>query len=91
MATWIALSNYNKGWAYDKKSNFVKSIAAYQQAIDVYTEIGAHSKSATVLYTMGQLFHKQGELVKTIEYFTLSLADWKEVGNQEISFISQMH
>ena len=70
----------NLAISYDNLGNFEQSIATYNEALQLHREIRPSTPPFRILYNLGQLHKKNGELDKAEKHFRQSLSHCKEAG-----------
>ncbi len=71
---WTAKAYYNIGTYYYYKGDFVKSLSAYQQSLDLRKAIGDLKGEAAIYGNIGLIYGQQGNYLKDLQYQLKALA-----------------
>jgi CHAT domain-containing protein len=72
----------NIGDVYQNLGDYAKSIAFYQQALDIFRAIGDKAGQRTSLNNIAVAYGKQNQYAKAVEFFNQALAITKEIGDK---------
>ncbi|MGB3401355.1 MAG: tetratricopeptide repeat protein [Microcoleaceae cyanobacterium] len=65
-----------------KISKFREALQSFQQALEIYQEIGDHNGEADSLNSLGVVYSNLGQYQKAIEYYQQSLPIFQQIGNR---------
>ena len=80
----------NKASLFYRKNNDLKAILILEEIIIVYTKIGEFDKSAKISKDIAELYYKNDEMLRAIEYYNKSIYLF-QINNKYISVINELY